>query len=293
MISVVIPFLNAEATLGYTLRAVLRQQDPGMPWEVVLADNGSRDGSRRVVEEMLAELSPAVEVRVVGVERRGACAARNGGVRAARGELLVFTDADCLPEPHWLRRLAARREPGVAAIGGPVLAWPGSNAAEVFLDRCQVLNQERAFAGDAFGVPFFVTANVAYEREWFDRVGGFNEELVVAGEDADLAWRVQDAGGRLVYEPCAPVLHRHRASVLGLYRQHWQYGYGWMDLLLRHQGRFAGRECGSAATPEVLYEHLVRGWYSSLPWSERWQHLLHLVAKAGHAAGAQARRGEG
>src|SRR4051812_24734378 len=95
-VSVVIPARNAEATIRATLDALAAQQADA-PFEVIVVDDGSTDGT------VAATRQAPLDVRVVASRGRGAGAARNAGVAAARAEVIAFTDADCAPDPGWLR----------------------------------------------------------------------------------------------------------------------------------------------------------------------------------------------
>ena len=108
-VSVVIPARNEEAYLPSALEAVLAQTLP--PFEVIVVDNASTDRTREVAE--------ALGARVVFCGRRGVAYARQAGLLAARGEWVAMTDADSLPTPRWLERLA-HKAPGAVAVYGPL-----------------------------------------------------------------------------------------------------------------------------------------------------------------------------
>ena len=102
-VSVVVPVLNAARTLAGTLDALARLRPP--PLEILLVDNGSVDGSRELLKAFVAGRAGG-KASLIVEPRRGASAARNAGIRAARGEVVAFTDADCLPDAAWLEHLA-------------------------------------------------------------------------------------------------------------------------------------------------------------------------------------------
>src|SRR5688572_4347661 len=116
-VSIVVPVYNGAAILGRCLGAAQAQDYPGQ-FEVIVVDNGSTDRSHAVATEIEG-------VCVVNCRRRGPAAARNYGVRAARFELIAFTDADCVPEKGWLRGLVAGLTLDDAAVGGDLLALRG------------------------------------------------------------------------------------------------------------------------------------------------------------------------
>jgi GT2 family glycosyltransferase len=148
----------------------------------------------------------AGRARLVTVSERGAGPTRNGAVAASAGEVLAFTDADCVPEPDWLRAVVlALRDADV--VGGRV---------QVLVDReaqNPVESFERVFAFDNESYVtrkgFTVTANLACRRQVFDEVGGFR---VGVSEDLEWSRRATSNGFRLAYAKAAVVGHPARAS---------------------------------------------------------------------------------
>jgi glycosyltransferase involved in cell wall biosynthesis len=191
-VSVVIAARDAQASLGDTLAALGAQRD-APPHEVIVVDNGSRDGTAA-----LAEAHP-LRPRVLRRERgAGPGAARNDGARAAKAPLLAFTDADCAPAPDWLRR-------GVAvAAGADVVQGAIQPAPEVTVGPFDRTLRVGAESG------LYETANLFIKREWFDRAGGF-EDVIEAGrpfgEDAVLVWRARRLGARTAFAADALVHH--------------------------------------------------------------------------------------
>ena len=123
--SVVVPAHDAEATVEDCARSLLALDYPPELLEIVVVDDGSRDLTRALLEAM------GDAVVVVAQAHRGRAAARNAGVRAARGEVIAFTDADCAVEPAWLSELVAPlSDPAAGIAGGRTLARPGAGRAE-------------------------------------------------------------------------------------------------------------------------------------------------------------------
>jgi glycosyltransferase involved in cell wall biosynthesis len=200
LVSVVIPVRDMEATIGSQLAALARQDFTGS-WEIVIADNGSRDGTPAVVEQWLNRL-PIRIVDATGPAYAGY--ARNVGVCVATGELLVFCDADDEVRPDWLRTMVAavRRRPLVA--GG--------------LDHAR-LNPPQlvaAYAPSEQGAPNWGflpvgrSANLGMRRSVFDQLGGFRHYR--RGGCTDFCWRAQLAGYELTSEPAAVVDRRLMAA---------------------------------------------------------------------------------
>jgi glycosyltransferase involved in cell wall biosynthesis len=201
-VSVVVPVRNGATSIGRLLDA-LAQQEP-VRFEVIVVDNGSTDGTGDV-----ARRHP-LEVRVVEESRPGSYAARNAGLAVARAPVLAFTDADCTPEPSWLRAgLAVLDEGGADLAGGAVQAVPSTNATvwERY-DRAVYLRQRDLVEHHEWAV----TANLFVRRAVTDVIGGFDASLPSSG-DREFCLRAGRAGFRIVYAPDAVVGHQPRTSM--------------------------------------------------------------------------------
>jgi glycosyltransferase involved in cell wall biosynthesis len=192
-VSVITPAKDAAATLPALLDALAALEVPEGGMEVVLADDGSRDATR-----VIAEAHPVV-TRVVDGGGRGPGAARNAAVAASAGEVLAFTDADCVPAPSWLREALAVLDGGADLVQGRVVAAGpvGPFDRTVRVERFSHL---------------YETANLVLRRALFERLGGFEPWLSPKrskelGEDVWLGWRAQRSGARLAFAPDAVVAH--------------------------------------------------------------------------------------
>ena len=191
----IVPARDCESTLARTLEALAGQRAPAVEVEVVVVDNGSRDGTGRLAEE-----HPAVDAVIRRERGEGPGAARNAGAQAARGDLLAFTDADCVPEPGWLSAglEALKRADLVQGEVRPV-------------DDVEVGPFDRTvWATRPNGL--FETANLFVRREAFERVGGFPAGLepegeAPFGEDVLFGWATVRAGARAAFSQEAVVRH--------------------------------------------------------------------------------------
>lgn len=217
-VSVVIPVLNGEATIGRCLSALVHSDYPKDRFEILLVDNGSTDRT--------AEIAQQYPVALLSEPLRGPARARNRGIRASRGKILAFTDADCLATTGWIREVAkpfARAD--VGAVAGEILPFPPSTPAERHAARIRHLSPERYLRRPIF--PFAVTANLAFRREVFSQVGLFDPTSPRGGESTDFCTRFfRETGLRLELAPRAIVFHRHRRTARELFWQHWGYGRG-------------------------------------------------------------------
>ena len=224
--TVIVPARDAADTLEDCLAALLAVEYPQDRHEILVVDNASRDRT--------AEIARTRDVRCIHERRRGSAHARNAGVAASCGEVLAFTDADCLPTTGWLRAIAARfRDPAVGAVAGEVLPFPPRTAPERHAARIRHLSPRRYLSRPI--LPFAVTANLAFRRDALERVGPFDHHSPHGGESTDICTRFFRATDlRLVFEPRAAVFHRHRSTLAGFLRQQWGYGRGHAFLYLKY-----------------------------------------------------------
>ena len=236
-VSVVVPALDAARTLPRTL-AALAALEPA-PDEIVFVDNGSTDDTRARLEAFAAS-GPRAKVLVLDEPRRGASAARNTGIRAATGEVIAFTDADCCPRRDWVGALTAPlADRGVGAVAGRLLSTPAAGLVETF-GSLFTLQLPAASARHTRWTPCsggFPTANLAVRGALLRRVGGFDESVAIYGEDYDLCARLYEAGAAIVYTPAAAVEHQHRVTLRGMLRQAFGFGRSHAWLMRRHLSR--------------------------------------------------------
>jgi mycofactocin system glycosyltransferase len=169
----------------------------------------------------------------------GPAAARNDGWRAAGTEIVVFLDADCQPQPGWLRTLLPHfADPAVAAVAPRITSWarPGTPPALAGYESGHSpldLGDRPAPVRPGSRVPYVPTACLAVRRVALEGAGGFDESLHF-GEDVDLVWRLGKGGWRVGYEPAATVRHPVRDSPGSWLRQRYQYGRSAAALAARH-----------------------------------------------------------
>lgn len=216
-VSVIVPAYNAAGDITACIEAVLAQDYPGS-FEVVVVDNGSTDRTRDLVAAYPVRL--ATETAAIG-----SYAARNRGLEVAGGEILAFTDADCVPRPAWLAAgVAALEREGASMAGGDVAPAPATSEVERYLASRGTPSPRQPLAHPFR--PFVPTANAFFRRMVFETAGCFNATLI-SGGDADMCWRAAEAGfGAPIFVPEAVVEHRVRGSVSDLLRQHFKWGVG-------------------------------------------------------------------
>lgn len=222
-VSVVVPVLNQADELEQQLSALV-EQSCDEAFEIVVADNGSRDRSREVARTWAARDS---RIRTIDAsQRRGAAAARNIAVAKSHGSVVAFCDADDLVLPGWLQAL-------VSGVRGSDVGLV-SGAFDFALLNGGAPGIVRSYTAHFGFLPAGLGANLAVRREVFERLAGFDEALI-AGEDIDLCWRAQLSGFRLAEVPAAIVAKRERSNPAGRRAQLMSYGRHDVELFLRYR----------------------------------------------------------
>jgi glycosyltransferase involved in cell wall biosynthesis len=223
-VSVVVPALNAERSIAGCVASLLALDFAPERREIVVVDNGSTDRTRA----LLGQFGEAI--RVLSEPVRGSAAARNRGIREARGALVAFTDADCTVGEQWLAALLPRLEDTAVGIaGGPILSRRPCNRVELFGES---IHDHRA-ALERLDPPYAIAMNWASRREVLLAAGLFDETLL-RGQDVDLAWRLHAAGYRLVYEERGRVYHRNERTPWGLAHEGYLHGLHGVRVRAKH-----------------------------------------------------------
>ena len=219
-VSIVIATRNRERLLLETLRSLAAQQWPNDRFEIIVADNGSTDGTRAVVESMTAA-ADAPAVRYVYVAELGKSFAVNEALQhAQRAEIIALTDDDVRPEPHWIRALCqAFEETGADFVAGRIFPlWevpppPWMSPALYGVLAVPDGGDQRLSLTPAEHRVVPIGANMAVRAEVIGRIGGLRTDLgklegtLRTGEDHDFFLRMLAHGYRGVYEPAAVVRH--------------------------------------------------------------------------------------
>lgn len=224
-LSVIVPIYNGDRDIPGLVTQLLAQTYPPDRVEYLLVDNGSRDRTPELLEAAVAAaIDQGRSLRVLHYTAvQSSYAARNAGIRAATGEILAFTDADCYPTPTWLAELIAGFvQPEVGAIAGEIQAFPSQNWLERYAERKQILSQQNTLHHPF--CPYGQTANLAVRARIFQQIGLFRPYLT-SGGDADWCWRMQREGSwQLAFAPRAVIQHHHRSTLRELRRQWYRYG---------------------------------------------------------------------
>ncbi len=235
--SVVVATYNGGRTLRETLQSLAKLRYPD--YEVIVVDDGSTDDSAAIAREFLR---PGEQrngaVRLVQQENRGLSCARNTGIEAATGEIVAFCDSDAAVDSRWLYHLVGALlsgGPGTEGVGGPNLPPAGDGWVAAAVSASPGTATHVLMGDDAEHVP---GCNMAFWKSALVALGGFDPRFRSAGDDVDICWRIQNAGGRLAFTPSAVVWHHRRDSARGYFRQQRGYGEAEADLASKHPDRY-------------------------------------------------------
>ncbi|MBM3319856.1 MAG: glycosyltransferase family 2 protein [Candidatus Eisenbacteria bacterium] len=239
-IAAIIPVRDAGATIEETLRSIYASSTP--PDEVIVVDDGCSDRSMEIARRFPARILPSEPPG--GVAR-----ARNTGAAAARGEILLFVDADVVLEPNAVRAAAdALADPGVSvAVGLQSAVSPFPNAASVYKNYWLHYTYKKR----AERLAVLYSSAVAIRREPFEQAGGFDPNYRTPNiEDSDLGKRLTDAGCRIAVVPEMEFRHIKRYDLSGMFRTDFRRTVGMTKVQIRDR-----------------FRRILKGNYSSIPTS--------------------------
>lgn len=235
-ISVVIPVFNEEKRIFNTLKTIYSGSIA--PLEVIVVDGGSTDRTVSIIKNAYPE------VIILRNPDRTAAMGRNVGIRKARGEIIAFTDGDCLVDCNWLENIKKHFEKSnIDGLGGKVLNAEPENHYEEYWGNL-AWNLIMNFPDEAYEVKekklndAFVTANCAYKRRLLYKIKGFSNFFANNAEDVDLCWRAIESGAKLVYVPDV-IIYAHNVTTLkGIAKKSFRNGVSSSKLQKKYGGRF-------------------------------------------------------
>jgi cellulose synthase/poly-beta-1,6-N-acetylglucosamine synthase-like glycosyltransferase len=242
-VSVVVPARNAGQTIGECLDSLLTQSEPRERYEVIVVDDGSTDGTRQVVQ--------GYEVTLLDQSHEGPAAARNRGVAASSGEVVLFTDADCVPAPDWIDEMARPfQDQDVVGVKGAYRTRQRGVMPRFV--QCEYEERYERMA-KLKQIDFIDTYSAGYRRQIFLTEGGFDTDYPDASvEDQELSFRLAERGYKMVFNPRAIVYHRHPETLRAYFGRKFNIGYWKVRVLRRHPGK-ALRD---SHTPQTLKAQL-------------------------------------
>lgn len=243
-ISIVIPTYNGASRIANCLTALLPQAEAHGA-EILVVDDGSTDDTARVVSQYPS-------VRLIQKSNAGPAAARNHGATEATGNIILFTDDDCVPAPDWLAKMLAPFEDAdVVGAKGVYRTLQKSIVARFvqieYEDRYRLMSVHK-------DIDFVDTYSAAFRRERFLEIGGYDTSFPVAcAEDIELSYRMSARGWKMKFVPDAVVYHTHPDSLPKYLKKKYKFAF-WRVLAVRKN---AGKALKDSHTPQLMKLQLL------------------------------------
>ncbi|MCP3685664.1 MAG: glycosyltransferase [bacterium] len=230
--SIIIPVYNAEKSILKTLEALEKQTTKD--FEVIVVNDGSTDNSYKLVKEFKTKL----KIRSYSQKNAGPAKARNLGAKNAKGDIVVFTDSDCIPNSNWLEEmLKPFKKKNVVGVEGTYRTLNHDRMIARYVGY--EINTNHIRKAKLGNIDFIGTYSAAYRRKEFLAVGGFNTLFKSANaEDPELSFRLNQKGYNMVFNPRAQVWHPHPDTLLKYLKQQYGRGYWAFPLYFRHKDKF-------------------------------------------------------
>lgn len=243
-VSIIVPAYNSASTIKECIEAI-KSQNTQEKFEVIVVDDGSTDNT--------AEIAKKCGAKVFSQSNSGPARARNLGAQKAKGEILVFTDSDCVPEKNWLTEmLAPFSEAKVSAVQGAYRTRQKGLVARFV--QAEIEERYQRMKRRASKLDWIGSYSAAYRKNDFSAAGGFDESFPKAsGEDPELSYKLQEKGHKLVFNPKAIVYHAHPDSLVKYFRTKFYRGFYRVPLYKKH----AGKAVRDSYTPQTLKIQIV------------------------------------
>ena len=228
MISVIVPVYNSEKTIKECIKSILNQTYKD--YDIIIVDNNSKDSTAKIIKKY--------PVKYLFYDKiQSSYAARNFGIENAKGEIIAFTDADCIADKNWLKDAMKHfKDKNIVCVGGNIKSTKPTNYIEEYLAEKEALTNKKI---DYF-LPYPKTANAFYRKEIFNKIGLFEEW--VSGGDADLCWRMQlETKYKLKLVDDCIVKHNHRSTLRSMFNQSRTWGKGNALLAKKYPDKFKKR----------------------------------------------------
>ncbi|RLF22095.1 MAG: hypothetical protein DRN15_00060 [Thermoprotei archaeon] len=237
LVSIVVPTRNCEKTIELLLKSLSKVKGN---FEVIIVD-ASTDRTPEIVRRYPF-------AKLIKVEHKGINWSRNIGVKVSRGDIVAFTDGDCIVPENWIERILKAFNRGkYACVGGNVYVAPqlrGNIIAEyadnALIPLHPIYDREKVISVDNFYSEFHLRRcppgnNMAFRKEVLLKIGLFDERFWIGYDDVDIMWRLCLNGYRIYCDPAIVVYHLHRSRLLDLLKQAYRYGKGHYVFYSKHK----------------------------------------------------------
>jgi cellulose synthase/poly-beta-1,6-N-acetylglucosamine synthase-like glycosyltransferase len=222
-VTVIVPVHNGEQTIQPLLDSLQKLSYDRNKVEVIVVDGNSTDKTQEIVKKY--------PVKLVIEEKKGLNLARNIGIKFSNGEIIAFTDSDCIVPPNWITKIVENfKDQKVSCVGGSAKALERDFISQYadnsivrlmpFFTKREELEKVKPFFRHPAG------CNMAFRRKVAEEVGFFDENIQYGFDEVEFADRICKAGYKMVLDPDVFVWHKHRSTLKEFLRQNFQYGKG-------------------------------------------------------------------
>jgi MoaA/NifB/PqqE/SkfB family radical SAM enzyme/GT2 family glycosyltransferase len=231
-ISIIVPTCNRNEKLAQCLESLFKQNYPPDRFEIIVVIDGKCIGTEELLEKISSEYK---NLRYVVQQKRGPAAARNLGVDLARGEIVGFTDDDCILDKAWIKNMVDfhRLDKDITAVGGMTEA--GKDNINALVSQFLANGAIKSIVNNQEEIIFLPTCNVSFKRSLLEKEKFDERFCLPAGEDLEYFWRLFNKGHRFLYKEEVKVLHNRQSRLHSFLKQAYMYGRG--NLLVKHLHR--------------------------------------------------------
>lgn len=219
-VSVIVPAYNAERAIIRNLSALVKQKCP-YPYEIIVVDDGSMDRTAEITKKFIEDFGNPKKLRLINLTHKGPAAARNAGIKESEGDIVLFTDADCVANEEWISSMVEPffSDSSIAGVGGTYKTLNPESMTARFVGH------DIAFRHRRMGkyIDHIGTYSAAFQRNSLFEVGLFDESFAQAdSEDNDVSYRLTERGYKLAFQPKGVVSHPHPSKATWFLRKQLQ-----------------------------------------------------------------------
>ncbi len=253
MLSVIVPAYNAERTIKDCIESLLNQ-DYKDKYEVIVVDDGSTDDTAQI----MTRYYPAV--KFIKQSNAGPAAARNRGASEANGEIILFTDSDCVPQRDWIRMMVEPFHENKDVVGVKGRYRTKQRELTARFVQMEYEDKYRYMEKEDF-IDFIDTYSAGFRKEKFMEMKGYDTEFSVAcAEDVELSYRLAKRGYKMIFNPQAIVYHRHPSSIMDYLKKKYKFAY-WRVVAVQKNPEKMIKDSHTPQTMkiQVLFQPLLLG----------------------------------
>ena len=261
--SIIVPTYNRKDLIKKTVSSIEALDFDPSAFELIVVDDGSDDGTKEYFEDYRRRTG--LSFSYVWQKNKGPAAARNAGLRLAKGEFIAFTDSDCIVDRNWLNMLVSGfTSPNIAVVGGSVRGV-GEDIFSQYFEYAGIYNTR--IVGE--NVIYVLTLNACYRRNVILELDGFSERFrKPGGEDPELCIRIKKKHYAIQYSSAAVVYHHHKSTFKSFLRTFHNYGEGLAILVKSHPEWYSWKNIIYSFLPVNSFKFYLAGKKNGLVFSK-------------------------